>query len=151
MELAGVIWEAATCLFSCSKVHAAYVCKLEENLKSLQEKCDHLQNFSSDVQTRINEAEATGEMQRTSEVKDWLQQVQNLQKTSHFLSNFIAIIRRMNEKRSHKRRKDLDVVEGGSSWVWCLKRRNISCLEEKPIYSCLRSRSKQWGMLKIVK
>ncbi|KAK7362943.1 hypothetical protein VNO77_05068 [Canavalia gladiata] len=80
MELAGVIWEAATCLFSCSKVHAAYVCKLEENLKSLQEKCDHLQNFSSDVQTRINEAEATGEMQRTSEVKDWLQQVENLQK-----------------------------------------------------------------------
>ncbi|KAK7362899.1 hypothetical protein VNO77_05024 [Canavalia gladiata] len=80
MELAGVIWEAATCLFSCSKVHAAYVCKLEENLKSLQEKCDHLQNFSSDVQTKINEAEATGEMQRTSQVKDWLQQVQNLQK-----------------------------------------------------------------------
>ncbi|KAK7362941.1 hypothetical protein VNO77_05066 [Canavalia gladiata] len=90
MDWAGVvevICKATTCLFSCSKVHAAYVCKLEENLKSLQEKCDHLQNISSDVQTKINEAEATGEMQRTSEVKDWVQQVQNLQKELDDIQN----------------------------------------------------------------
>ncbi|KAK7362937.1 hypothetical protein VNO77_05062 [Canavalia gladiata] len=87
MELAGVIWEAVTCLFSCCKVHSAYVYKLEKNLSSLKEKCDLLQNLRSDLLTRINEAEATGEMQRTGEVKDWLQQVQNLQKELDDIQN----------------------------------------------------------------
>ncbi|KAK7319623.1 hypothetical protein RJT34_04346 [Clitoria ternatea] len=79
MELAGIIWDAATCLFGCGKAHAAYVCKLEENLSSLQRKWGDLHNMSIDLHRRINEAEDSGEMRRTNEVSGWLQHVQNLQ------------------------------------------------------------------------
>ncbi|KAJ1379235.1 P-loop containing nucleoside triphosphate hydrolase [Sesbania bispinosa] len=80
MELAGVVWDAATRLFSCGKVHAGYVYKLEENLESLQRKWVHLTNLSMDVRRRIDDAEGMGEMQRADEVKGWLQDIQNFQK-----------------------------------------------------------------------
>ncbi|KAJ1391690.1 P-loop containing nucleoside triphosphate hydrolase [Sesbania bispinosa] len=80
MELAGVVWDAATRLFSCGKVHAGYVYKLEENLESLQRKWVHLTNLCMDVRRRIDDAEGMGEMQRADEVKGWLQEIQNLQK-----------------------------------------------------------------------
>ncbi|XP_027345070.1 probable disease resistance protein At1g61300 [Abrus precatorius] len=79
MELVGMLWDAATCLFRCGKVHAAYVYKLEENLTSLQMKFDALQNLSRDVQIRIDEAEATSERLRTNEVNGWLQRIHHLQ------------------------------------------------------------------------
>ncbi|XP_027346389.1 probable disease resistance protein At5g63020 [Abrus precatorius] len=79
MELVGMLWDAATCLFRCGKVHAAYVYKLEENLTSLQTKCGDLQNLSRDVQIRIDEAEATSERLRTNEVSGWLEKIHHLQ------------------------------------------------------------------------
>ncbi|XP_061367691.1 disease resistance protein SUMM2-like [Gastrolobium bilobum] len=86
-DVAGVLWQVATCLFSCGKVHAAYVYKLEKNLASLQKKWDYLLNISTDRRRRIDEAEGTGEMQRTDEVNGWLQEVQNLQKVMEEVRN----------------------------------------------------------------
>ncbi|XP_027348369.1 probable disease resistance protein At5g63020 [Abrus precatorius] len=79
MELLGIIWDAATRLFSCTKTQAAYVYKLEENVDSLKRKWDQLQNMEKDVQIRIQSAENTREKRRTNEVNGWLQEVLNLQ------------------------------------------------------------------------
>ena len=82
MEFVGVFWNVAKDLFRPARKHADYVLKLEENLKSLKRKRDQLENIRKDVQARIEDAESTGEMQRTNEVNGWLQQVQDLQQVS---------------------------------------------------------------------
>ena len=79
-QLPGICWEATTRLFSCAKVRADYVLKLEENVTSLREKWDRLENIRRDVQRRIEDAESMGDMLRTNEVNGWLQEVQNLHK-----------------------------------------------------------------------
>ncbi|XP_061367670.1 disease resistance protein RPS5-like [Gastrolobium bilobum] len=87
MEVVGVLWEVASCLFSCGNVHAAYVYKLEKNLESLQRKWVNLQSIRKDLHRRIDDAEETGEMKRTEEVNGWLEKVQNLQKVMEEIQN----------------------------------------------------------------
>ncbi|AES90455.1 putative P-loop containing nucleoside triphosphate hydrolase, leucine-rich repeat domain, L [Medicago truncatula] len=79
MEALGIIWEVAKSLFSCTNAQAAYVYKLQENLESLKEKWDDLQNKEKDVQTEIDRAESTGVKKRTNEGIGWLQEFQKLQ------------------------------------------------------------------------
>ncbi|XP_050895461.1 probable disease resistance protein At5g63020 isoform X2 [Lathyrus oleraceus] len=79
MEALGVIWEVAKSLFSCTNAQAAYVYKLQENLESLMEKWEDLQNKKKDVQTEIDRAESTGLMKRTNEVIGWLHEFQKLE------------------------------------------------------------------------
>ncbi|XP_061367667.1 probable disease resistance protein At5g63020 [Gastrolobium bilobum] len=87
MEVVGVLWEVATCLFSSGKVHASYVYKLEKNLASLQEKWVDLQNIRKDLHRRIDDAEETGEMKRTEEVNGWLEKVQKLEEVMEEIQN----------------------------------------------------------------
>jgi len=84
MEALGVIWEVAKSLFSCTNAQAAYVYKLQENLESLKQKWDVLQNKEKDVQTEIDRAESTGVMKRTNEVIGWLHEFQKLQEVFFF-------------------------------------------------------------------
>ncbi|KAI5386402.1 disease resistance protein RPS5 isoform X1 [Lathyrus oleraceus] len=79
MEALGVIWEVAKSLFSCTNAQAAYVYKLQENLESLMEKWEDLQNKKKDVQTEIDRAESTGLMKRTNEVIGWLHEFLKLE------------------------------------------------------------------------
>ncbi|CAK8577830.1 unnamed protein product [Lathyrus sativus] len=79
MEALGVIWEVAKSLFSWTKAQATYVYKLQENLESLMEKWEDLQNKKKDVQIEIDRAESTGVMKRTNEVIGWLHKFQKLE------------------------------------------------------------------------
>ncbi|XP_061358693.1 probable disease resistance protein At5g63020 [Gastrolobium bilobum] len=80
MEIAGKLWDAAICLCNCGINHAAYIFKLEKNLESLKKKAEDLKSTRIDVLKRIEDAEGTDEMQRTSEVNRWLEKVEHLQK-----------------------------------------------------------------------
>ncbi|CAK8577826.1 unnamed protein product [Lathyrus sativus] len=87
MEALGVIWEIAKSLFSCTKAQAAYVYKLQENLESLMEKWEDLENKKKDVQTEIDRAESTGVMKRSNEVIGWLHEFQNFEEKMKDIPN----------------------------------------------------------------
>ncbi|XP_058730908.1 probable disease resistance protein At5g63020 isoform X2 [Vicia villosa] len=61
--------------------------ELQENLQSLKEKWEDLQNKKKDVQTEIDSAERTGVMKRTNEVIGWLQEFQKLEEKMKDIPN----------------------------------------------------------------
>lgn len=82
MDLVGTIWDATKSLCGCVSHHAAYALDLEDNLRSLKNKWKEVKAMKKYVQTKVEEAENTGRMQRTELVNNWLQQIQSFQNVS---------------------------------------------------------------------
>ncbi|CAK8577831.1 unnamed protein product [Lathyrus sativus] len=88
MEALSVIWDFAKSLFRCTNAQVAYVYKLQENLESLMEKWEDLENKKKDVQTEIDRAESTGVMKRSNEVIGWLHEFQKFEEKMKDIPKF---------------------------------------------------------------
>lgn len=82
MEATAVIWDASKCLCGSTAKHAAFICRLEDNLGSLRDQREELQILRQDVNARIQQAESLAHMRRTREVDGWLQSVNSLEQVN---------------------------------------------------------------------
>ncbi|KAI9107777.1 hypothetical protein K1719_021113 [Acacia pycnantha] len=78
-QVRGIICDITKCLCGCAKKEADYIYKLEDNLKSLKDKWEHLQSMKEDLKTRVDEAENTQGMQRAQEIDRWMKKVDDIQ------------------------------------------------------------------------
>ncbi|XP_054814998.1 probable disease resistance protein At5g63020 isoform X2 [Prosopis cineraria] len=79
MDPSSIIWDVTKCLCGCLKNQACYVYDLEENLQSLEETSEKLENMKKDVEELVEEEEHTGEMRRSHQVTAWLQKIDGIQ------------------------------------------------------------------------
>lgn len=79
MDAATVIWDASKFLCGSTAKHAAFICRLEDNLGSLRSQWTELRSLSQDVNARIQQAESFAYMRRTREVDGWLRSVNALE------------------------------------------------------------------------